>query len=591
MPKIRGKQINADTLPVNPNDVVNKAYADGLVISGGTGAISIQDEGVLVSSGATVLNFIGTSVLAQQGIGRVDIFIPAPTYSSHFNTSDGTTDAVLTSISTTNRYISNPTTEGNPFKIGSWVAGSTHPTIRNSVSPSYSTPQTFSIFNSATTLRTRLYDADGTSVLAENLITLNADGVFSTGGIMYTVTGWSPDADRFKATVSISIQIPTGGRRSIEIIHDNGADGTYTFTQNNIFKDSETLNANLDTSVLTIAEGTSVVTKHISGVEFYTLNTQWHVHVTDVNNLNSISFPITQQMVLSESNLFISTDLNIHGLGGSYDTFSGTTWTNLHSNTGATYDKLNWVTNQTNQTNWNNGTGSLNSNTIIASVYDWGLSDTATSSGYNYLIDTLVDGSDRNSEMFRSETTVGYPRLQSDLTTSWDSTISLLSQDSGNGLQLLGDRLVYPKYNFTAYNPNMSSQPNYIAASGDKYYYRRFDTNGANVSNGIIVFSDHNLVESDLSGGTIRFDISIDNGSSWFSLNSQYIGGVLSNGSGCRIDVTEFGLGVGTTNNSALRFSLGLGGTSTFIYLRIIYNSSAINKYIGGIDITDANWI
>jgi hypothetical protein len=591
MPKIRGKQINADTLPVNPHDVVNKAYADGLVISGGTGAITIQDEGSVVSTGATVLNFIGTSVLAQQGVGRVDIYIPAPAYSSHFNTSDGTTNAVLTPVSTTNRYISNPTTEGTPFKIGSWVAGSTHTTIRSAITPLYSTPQTFSIFNSATTLRTRLYDADGTSVLGENLITLNGNGVFSTAGIIYTVSGWSTDSDRYKATVSISIQIPNGGRYSIEIIHNNGSDGTYTFTQNNIFKDSELLNANLDTSALTIAEGTSVITKHISGVEYYTLNTQWHVHVTNIDNLNSISFPTTQQMVLSENNLFISTDLNVHGLGGAYDTFSGTTWNLFHNNTGATYDKLNWTTDQTNQINWNNSSGTLNQNTITASVYDWSLSDTATSSGYNYLIDTLVDGSDRNSEMFRSEITVGYPRLLSDLTTPWNSNTSLLTQDGGTGLQVLGDRLVYPKYNFTSYNPNMGSQPNYTSLTGNKYYYRRFDTNGASISNGIIVFSDHNLVESDLSGNTVQFDISIDNGANWFSLNSQYIGGTLSNGSGCRTDILDYGLGVGAINNSSLRFTLGLGGTSTYIHLRIIYTISAINKYIGGIDLTDTNWI
>jgi hypothetical protein len=586
MPKIRSKQINADTLPVNPHDVVNKAYADSLIASGGTGSISIQDEGVLVSSGTTILNFIGTSVLAKQGVGRVDIFIPSPSYVSHFNTADSITNAILTGITTTQRYISNPTTEGTPFKIGSWVAGSTHSTIRNDVNPLYFTPQTFSIFNSATTLRTRVYDADGTSVLAENTLTLNGNGTFSLAGIEYIVTDWSTDNDRYKASISISIQILLHGRYSIEIIHYNGTDGTYTFTQNNIFKDSETETANLDTSSLTIEEGTNVVTKYISGVEFYTLNTQWHVRITNVNYLNSISFPTTQQMTLSENNLFISTDLNVHGFGGVYDTFSGTTWNYSHNNTGATYDKLNWTTNQTNQTNWNNTSGLLNQNVIIVSVYDWSLVDTATSSGYNFLIDTLVDGSDRNSEMFRSENTSGYPRLQTDLLTPWVSSDSL----TGNtGLQILGDRLVYPKYNFSLYSPT-GNQPNYSSLTGSKTYQRLFETNGANVSNGIIIFSDHNITESDLLSGNVLIDMSIDDGSTWWSLNSQWAGSPLTDGDGCRVDITEYGLGTGIINNSALRFTFSIY-SSTYIHLRITYNILAISKYIGGIDITDGNWI
>jgi hypothetical protein len=206
-----------------------------------------------------------------------------------------------------------------------------------------------------------------------------------------------------------------------------------------------------------------------------------------------------------------------------------------------------------------------------------------------YLIDTFQDASDRNSEMFRTETNATHPRLESDLSTPWDNTSSLGTVDSGNGLQVLGDRLVYPQYNFGSYDPQAPSQPSYTGYSGDRYYYRAFETNGANVSNGVIQFSDHNLTEADLAN--IEFEISIDSGATWYTLGSQYIGGVLSDGSGCRVDVLEYGLGTGTTNPNALKFTLGTGGSATYVFLKITFTSTASDKYIGGIDFVEGNWI
>jgi hypothetical protein len=83
----------------------------------------------------------------------------------------------------------------------------------------------------------------------------------------------------------------------------------------------------------------------------------------------------------------------------------------------------------------------------------------------------------------------------------------------------------------------------------------------------------------------------VDNGVLWYSFILQYIGCILSNSNGCRIDVDEYGLGVGTLNSNSLKFTLGQGGSSTYIYLRITFTSSASNKYIGQINILDGNWL
>jgi hypothetical protein len=68
------------------------------------------------------MNFVGTDVLAEDSgtPGQVNVYIPTPTFLSHFNTTDGTNDASVDgNKSFSSPRISSPTTEGNPFQTGS----------------------------------------------------------------------------------------------------------------------------------------------------------------------------------------------------------------------------------------------------------------------------------------------------------------------------------------------------------------------------------------------------------------------------------------------------------------------------------------
>ena len=565
-----------------------------VISNGGGSSLTIEDENNVVLTGVTVINFMGIGVAAQSAVSgttrRVNVFIPPPEYVSHFNTTDGSTTATIPSISTTNRYVALPTIEGTPYKIGSWAGGTIHPTIRNNVTTlTYTTNGSFSILNTSTTFSAILFDANGTSPLRSHTIILNGNGAVTVQNITITVSGWGVDSDRYKATVSVSIPISTvlvsGGRFSVRLTHNNGIDGTYTFSQNDMFRDTELTSVSLS-GTLTVLPQAPVI-KQISGVYTYTTGTQWHVNLPNINNLNSISYPTTRQFSIDDTNFFISETINAHGEGGSFDTFSSG-WNRQFNNSGAIYDKLDWITDITDSTNWIHS-GGISNNLATATAYDWSLVSTKVSGSYNYFIDTFVDLSDRNSEMFRTEVNPSFPRLQSNLTTPWDETTGLNVTDGGTGLQVLADRLVYPKYDFN-YEPNISSQPNYVGLSGDKYYYRRFNTNGNTISNGRILFSDYNIVESDLLSNNVKFEITIDNGDTWYTLNVEYDGYPIVNGSGCRINPDLYGLGVGTINTNSLAFTLA-DGFSDYLYLKITFTSSSSSKYIGGLDFVDGNWI
>lgn len=581
MPQIRSKQIKGET-PINPSDLTTKEYVDSLIGSGGTSTLKIQDEGSDVLTGVTILNFIGTDVtVLADGVNKVNIFIPLPNYAPNFNTSGAT----ISNITTYNRYVSNPTSIGNPFDIGDWTSGTIHSTIRSNVTNLvYSTPSSFSIYNNSTSFTAIVYGANGTTILAQNTMILSGNTSNTSSNITLNVTSWSSDSDRYKASISVSINIasiiPNGGRFSIRLVHNNnGTD--YIFTQNNIFRDSETLTANISGD-LTVYTGTTIQVKQISGVYFYTTNTEWVVNLNGINYLNSRSYPITKQLMIIDNNFYCASDLTVINGSGL------TSWTNSHDNSNAIYNKNNWITDQINGSNWN-GSG-LTNTYATASVYDW--SDTIpvssiNSINYNYLIDTYVDYSDRNSEMFRSESGI-YPRLMSDCTTSWDFTQPLDSYDGGTGLQIIGDRLVYPQYNFN-YEPNISSQPNYTTTSGDKSYYRKFETSGPVMYNVIISLSGHNITESDISSGNVKFEISVDK-IKWLNIRYEFF--VFDGGTSCRIEPDVYNL----TSTSSIKATFenfrpeySYNFTST-IYLKITYSDIAKDKYINSIDMMGDYW-
>jgi len=200
------------------------------------------------------------------------------------------------------------------------------------------------------------------------------------------------------------------------------------------------------------------------------------------------------------------------------------------------------------------------------------------------IISTHSTNATRVFEDFRDETR----RMQSDITTSWDSTQHLSTFDDTLGLQALNSRLIYPQSSFILYNPNVAEQPDYTGLVGDRQWISNFYHTNVNHSNGILRLSGYNVTEADLLAKDVEILISL-NKVDWFSVNDDFLGGPLVNGSGCRVSPDVYSLDI----DGRLRFTLSIAATSAAsawgIYWRIVIKESAKTRYIDSFEIID--WV
>ena len=208
---------------------------------GAGGAVDIYDEGVLVVSGATSINFTGADVMAQIGsVQSVDVFVPPPAFPSHFTLVDGTTTATVPDISTTNRYVSAPTIEGTPFYTGGGVPwggdGSTHATTRTSPlvwTPGAAAGNLCLFEDLLSTITVTLSDSSGV-IETHTTAAITGNTVSSSANITVSITNWAVSSFKYQANISVSVDInsmlPNSGYFDLIITHLNGGT-SYTKTQ------------------------------------------------------------------------------------------------------------------------------------------------------------------------------------------------------------------------------------------------------------------------------------------------------------------------------------------------------------------------
>lgn len=409
--------------------------------------LHIRDEGLAIGSFQTI-NFIGADVQAISTGDPcvVDVYIPTPQFASHFNTnSPGTTNAEcncnVTSYSTPR--ISKPTTEGNPFKTGGganalWAATNSKATYTDGGTGvlTFTTVQDCTGFGGDSTITVNIYDADGASVLITGgtftTPVLVANGTHTSGDTFITVTiaNYAADTTKFKAKPSFNIKFGsilaanalTGGRYHVELIHktdsitDTGLDykyfgpngntipasQTYSSTTQDVFFDTNPSTPDI-TGTTTIVQSPSgtINTKHLSGVEYYILNSEFEVEVKDIDNYNANSqgrSGVTTWNFRTTGVDYGLTTQQLQAWSPANGTFSGTNWPDFYNAIDVDYIWSNWPITSN---NWRFRNTTAN---CTGQVYDpWGGPVAESSGNAPVLIDTYGTTSTDMIERFDDE--------------------------------------------------------------------------------------------------------------------------------------------------------------------------------------------
>lgn len=630
--------------------LVSKDYVDQIAASQ---SISIQDYDTGASF-SNVQNIIfrgntltvpggtafGVLAAADQQPNSVVVWIPAPNYVENFNSSN---------TSTTNRQIPNP--NSGDFFYGDWTAGSVHGAV-NTTTINYTSGGEFSIFNNTSTVLTatlKYWDDNSSAaptLTASHSVTLTGNSNTSASGITIAITNFDTDNDRYKAEASITFNlstiIPTSGRFSIELEHNN-LEGIYTFNQDDIFYDADGSSSSATIGGASMSENTAVI-RYRSGVELYDNSTIFDVQAYNMDNMNQYSYPTGTQLELDYTNM-ANTSTPDFSEGDFTGWIANDNVQDLSLETTVTFNQNN----QSVPGFQNNTTNNLNTSNVSrvnAEIFDWGSVTSVNSPNYTLLIDTIAIASsdyDRNTEMFETESerlaisTISADASADDVTNATvpapTDTYTKGNDNAGlgegilddltltNDLQQLWGRLIFPQHDFTTYQPtntvdyssctastinfnlvdnigDAGNTPTFspTAIDGFRWYCRKFDTNGGTILSGVIEL-DGNVQESDLNyyyDGTailqkgndnFRVYISVD-GKCWASFDSEQV----DNGDGVRATKATYNLDNGTKQ---LQFSFGSNTSywsTTECYLLVGIKDSATNLYLDMIEFTTVNW-
>ena len=163
-------------------------------------------------------------------------------------------------------------------------------------------------------------------------------------------------------------------------------------------------------------------------------------------------------------------------------------------------------------------------------------------------------------------------RLQSDLTTAWDSTANLASADDGNGLQVANGCIQYPTENYDGYNGitglGITGQPDYSSLSGDRTYYQQLTKSGT-LKGGTITLASVATTLNVCGNATNGFDVLVWNGTSgngWLNISKV--------GSGYIATAASYG----TTTTLTFTFSQADDYGPGYLYVKIVYKQGCAAK-------------
>jgi len=408
---------------------------------GGGGNLTIQEEGANVQTEVTTINFVGADVQAQAGgAGTAIIYIPTPTFASHFNTQDGTTDgrvsyitnAVGYSFSSSTKFIASPTAEGNPYNTGGWAA--TNQRASDDGEIRFDTAQQVTAMNGSTFTVTVL-NPDGSTLQAYTTPAISGNAVLTSGEatphISVIITNYVLDsATKYRANVEIRVRHDLiftanaldGGRLNITVVQTvTDGTGPYTFNMGTesepgeFFYDTNPTNAS--GSGATVTENVAgLVVKHLSGIEYYTLGSTFTFQIADIDNYNQNTVLTTNSLTIEDNAEYGFLSIQQSPLPGGAGNANFTGWTSQ-------YDVQN--------VSYSNGSVTINDGLFryfgdAANIsgqlnHPWGGTTNVNTPNASILVDTYGTDSEDLVDYFNDEAR----RLESDYTAAWVSANTL----------------------------------------------------------------------------------------------------------------------------------------------------------------------
>ena len=563
--------------------------------------LTVNYDGVEISPANTeLLNFIGSGVtiVSREGGNKVDVYIPALELASHWNTGDGKTDGTVleNSISRSITRISTPSvSEGDPFFTGGWSETNQSATISGSLTVTSNEETTG--FGGDSTMVVRVINGSG--AVEETFITgvIVQNEVFNGTNIVVTISGFSTDTTHHKAKASVFVDIDAiftnGGRYRVEVDHitDSVSDsgGIYTFVQNDVFYDTNSTTPSINGTVTIGETSGNVVTKHMSGIEYYDLTSQFTTDVTNIGDLNENTQATSQNLKIEGADYglpnLILEPFNDPGFAG---------WSNEENVQNVNYQKSDWSLNALNYR--------FRGSTASSSSFPrdtWNNGSSSSSVNESILVDTYSDNSNNLTENFNGES----KRLNSDYVTPWDSVLTL---SSGEALVMGGKLQIPSKGTFegesTTINSNWSSfsptlggvNPNYSTLEGSSNFFRKFvDVSGLERGNFTFVFAGNFVVDAktDLNNDDLQVvirrvestDPTADKGA---GANPLYLSGADYNFSAFDDGLTNGQVRLGSSSGNIIQGTFGSLNCKDGIYCEVIINN--LNITISQITLTFA---
>jgi len=473
-----------------------------------------------------------------------------------------------------------------------------------------------------------VYDGSGDILSQITNYTINSVGSTGSLGITLSVTSFSADEDRYKASVSGTIDLntilPNGGRFYYTVYHYNSegpgnvSSGVYGFSSSNIFYDDDGSSSSITIGGPLDFEEYSNSLVYYSGVAFYKVGQTFSLTASSINLLNDQSFPNSVQLRYTLTSMAVSSSFDAFADGSKSGIGVAITgWNINYNNSGLTYSRLVTV-NQTDQYipgySTNNTVSTTPSSYINLSYYDWGLAGTTQSLSKLLLFDTLTPVSPTyNNDPIESESgRLLISSITQSGTASFDSTQSLDTTYTDE-LQYMWGRVIYPQTNFTTYRPLINSglsvnytgltgsvktfniftnlntnQTTGVTFSGYRWHVTSYTKGGSSFGNGIFTINS-NFLESYLdydfnlltSGtGDLVILVGIDNTGSNLTPDSfLFISSDPSTLYPGRVEGPTYNLSAGSESNKKIKFDKGAGtATVSKVWLLIGYKNTATGK-------------